>query len=69
MKKIVTKQKTLKNCSFDFKNNDPSKKAGVNYLRIQRESKDHMISPPDIKLSISEAKALYGFLSESLEQN
>lgn len=68
MKKIVSKQKSLKNCSFGFKNNDPSKKAGANYLTIQRESKDHMISPPQIKLSITEAKALYGFLSETLEQ-
>ncbi|MDB2481703.1 hypothetical protein N9W84_00890 [bacterium] len=67
MKKPVLKQKNLKNCSFDFKNNDPSKKAGANYLRIQRESKDYMVTSPEVKLSITEAKALYGFLSESLE--
>ena len=64
----VQKNKNLKHCTFKFRNGDRSKKAGVNFLEIQRSSKDSMIGAPSIRLSITEAKALSNFLNESLSQ-
>ena len=62
----VKNSKKTKNLNLEYRNNDPSRQAGSNYLSIKVPSSDWKIPDQLVKISIRDAKTLRSFLNENL---
>lgn len=62
----VKKVKRTKNVNLEYRNNDPSRQAGSNYVSIEVPSSDWKIPDQVVKLTIRDAKTLRNFLNQNL---
>ena len=62
----VNKIHETKNVQMELTNNDPSKRAGSNNLKITVTSNDWRLSDQTVSMTIRDAKTLRSFLNQNL---